>query len=193
NGSLECVAEWLSVSDSEDDLAAASTPLLEHRDAIEAWLVSQIASRSGLDPTEIDIDQSIDSYGMDSLMAIELMHRIETDLGVVLPMVRFLESPSVSQLVDQALEKMHASARVVSIASLRPGQRDDLHPLSAGQKALWFLHQLAPESTSYNIVGAASIRAELDVAALRRSFQTLVERHAALRTTFTTRNGEPFQ
>jgi len=37
------------------------------------------------------------------------------------------------------------------------------------------------------------IRSELDLSAFRRAFQTLVERHAALRTTFTAVQGKPVQ
>jgi natural product biosynthesis luciferase-like monooxygenase protein len=193
SGALEPVAEWRELGASGSDPIPVSTPSLENRDALESWLVSQIATRSGVNSSEIDVNQPIDAYGMDSLMAIDLMHAIETGLGVTLPMVRILESPSIGQLVNQALEKMGAPARAQRFADLQTEPSGHLHPLSAGQKALWFLHRLAPESASYNLVGAAGLRTELDVAALRRSFQTLVERHASLRTTFTTRNGEPFQ
>jgi len=193
NGTLERVAEWRELSVPESEPGADPAPVLVTRDAIQAWLVSQVATRSGVDPSRIDINQSIGNYGMDSLMAIELAHSIETDLGVVFPMVSFLESPSISRLVNQALEKIDGEPRAQKIAGLQPQRSDGIYPLSHGQKALWFLRQLAPESASYHIVGAARIRADLDVAALRRSFQTLVERHAGLRTTFTTRNGELFQ
>jgi amino acid adenylation domain-containing protein len=67
------------------------------------------------------------------------------------------------------------------------------YPLSFGQRALWFLKQLAPESTAYNAVLAASIHSTIDIPALRRAFQQLVERHPSLRTTFININGEPFQ
>ncbi len=45
----------------------------------------------------------------------------------------------------------------------------------------------------YNVSFAARITSQLDVPALRRSFQTLVDRHACLRTTFTVRSGKPAQ
>src|SRR6185369_17762201 len=70
---------------------------------------------------------------------------------------------------------------------------NDDQPLSHGQQALWFLHQVAPESAAYNISGAVRIRSELDLSAFRRAFHTLVERHAALRTTFTAMQGKPVQ
>src|SRR5262249_22774298 len=62
-----------------------------------------------------------------------------------------------------------------------------------GQQGLWFLHNLAPESTAYNIARAVKIRAALDVAALRRALSALIDRHAALRTTFATSRGRPIQ
>ena len=55
------------------------------------------------------------------------------------------------------------------------------------------MHNLAPESTAYNIARAVKIRAALDVAALRRSFSVLLQRHAALRTTFAISRGRPIQ
>jgi len=58
-------------------------------------------------------------------------------------------------------------------------------PLSYGQQALYFTHQLAPASAAYNIAFAASAHFAVNVAALRRAFQSIVDRHAALRTTFT--------
>jgi amino acid adenylation domain-containing protein len=66
-------------------------------------------------------------------------------------------------------------------------------PLSYGQRALWFLHQLDPNSPAYNLMYAGRIRSTLDLPALRRTFQILVDRHPSLRTTYTTRDGEPIQ
>ncbi|GHG76385.1 non-ribosomal peptide synthetase [Comamonas sp. JC664] len=59
-----------------------------------------------------------------------------------------------------------------------------LFPLASGQKALWLLHQQAPESAAYNTPFALRILARVDVAALKRAFGMLAERHPALRTTF---------
>jgi hypothetical protein len=60
----------------------------------------------------------------------------------------------------------------------------DLHPLSYGQRALWFLQKLAPGSAAYNLPFAGRIRAAVDGEALRRGFQALADRHPALRTTY---------
>ncbi|RAM51470.1 MAG: hypothetical protein C6Y22_11415, partial [Hapalosiphonaceae cyanobacterium JJU2] len=67
------------------------------------------------------------------------------------------------------------------------------YPLSHGQKAVWFLYQLAPTSTAYNATYAAKLVTNLDTSALKQAAQVLVERHPVLRTTFTTIDGEPVQ
>jgi amino acid adenylation domain-containing protein len=67
------------------------------------------------------------------------------------------------------------------------------HPLSYGQRSMWFLYQLAPGSPAYTITYAGRIAGELDVPALERAAQALVDRHATLRTTYAVRDGHPVQ
>ena len=60
------------------------------------------------------------------------------------------------------------------------------YPLSYGQRTFWFYYQMAPSSAAYNVMHAAWIRSDLDIARLRRAFQLLVDLHSPLRTTYTT-------
>lgn len=69
----------------------------------------------------------------------------------------------------------------------------EAHPLSYGQRSLWFLYQLAPGSPAYTITYAGQIRGTVDVTALGAAAQALVDRHDILRTTYTTRDGQPVQ
>ena len=66
-------------------------------------------------------------------------------------------------------------------------------PLSYGQRAMWFLHKLAPQSSTFHVLFAARVRSKLDVAALRRALQALINRHDALRASYFERDGEPVQ
>nr|AAM47273.1 peptide synthetase ScpsB [Saccharothrix mutabilis subsp. capreolus] len=68
---------------------------------------------------------------------------------------------------------------------------DGPFPLSAGQRRLWFLHQVAP--TDYNTALALRLRGELDVDRLTAALRELVRRHESLRTTFPEVDGEPAQ
>src|SRR5438105_1118387 len=66
-------------------------------------------------------------------------------------------------------------------------------PLSHGQRALWFLYRLAPESPAYNLLYAAHVRSPLDIPSLQRSVQALLQRHSILTATYTMRDGAPVQ
>ncbi len=66
-------------------------------------------------------------------------------------------------------------------------------PLSFGQRSLWFVHQLAPSASVYNIAAAAQSWTPIDPDLLEHALQALVNRHDALRTTFSTLDGEPRQ
>jgi amino acid adenylation domain-containing protein len=65
------------------------------------------------------------------------------------------------------------------------------HPLSEGQRALWFLDRLDPGAAACHLAGAARVLGGLDPEAVRRALAILSARHPALRTTFETREGEP--
>jgi amino acid adenylation domain-containing protein len=65
----------------------------------------------------------------------------------------------------------------------RASQARTCYPLSHAQLSLLLLNQIHPDSAAYHVALAARL-AGLDPAALRRAIQSLVGRHAALRTTF---------
>ncbi len=66
-------------------------------------------------------------------------------------------------------------------------------PLSAAQKQMWFLAQLTPEDTSYNLPYAIRANGLLDPDRLRRAFDEVVAGHAALRSQIVTVDGQPMQ
>ena len=62
-------------------------------------------------------------------------------------------------------------------------------PLSHGQRGLWILNQMDASSAACNIHFPSRIRSPLNIPALARSLQSLVDRHPSLRTTFESRAG----
>ena len=76
---------------------------------------------------------------------------------------------------------------------LRRVPRDRELCLSFAQQRLWFLDQLEPGKSIYNVPGALRLKGPLDVDALQRSLEEIVRRHEALRTTFATGESGPVQ
>lgn len=64
-------------------------------------------------------------------------------------------------------------------------------PLSFSQQRLWFAEQLDPGTPVYNIAFVIGMQGALDVPALERSLQDIVDRHEVLRTTFQSVDGQP--
>ena len=91
------------------------------------------------------------------------------------------------------LSQVEKRALLADLLRKKVGQAAVSHPLSYNQQGIWFLYQLAPESSVYNVNFAGRIGSDIDVPAMRRAFQTLVDRHLALRTTFPVHLGKPIQ
>ncbi len=63
--------------------------------------------------------------------------------------------------------------------------------LSYTQERLWYFHQLEPESAVYNVPFFSRLSGPLNVEALHRAFNAVVERHEPLRTAFLLAKGVP--
>ena len=70
------------------------------------------------------------------------------------------------------------------VAPISPRGAGEPAVLSYAQQRQWFLWQLEPESTAYNVPVALRLKGDLDLEALRSSFQAMIDRHEILRTTF---------
>lgn len=68
---------------------------------------------------------------------------------------------------------------------------EDPCPLSFSQQRLWFLDQMSPGDSTYNIPYAMRIKGPLNIRALQRSLDAIVGRHEILRTTFENVDGTP--
>jgi amino acid adenylation domain-containing protein len=94
-------------------------------------------------------------------------------------------------LLEQRLRGVSDSSQPSRGIPRRPHQESA--PLSFAQQRLWFLDQLQPGNSSYNVSRHMRIRGSLDTDALGRALTALVERHESLRTVFRVQGNEPVQ
>ncbi|HEX8707618.1 MAG TPA: condensation domain-containing protein, partial [Pyrinomonadaceae bacterium] len=66
-------------------------------------------------------------------------------------------------------------------------------PLSYAQQRLWFIDQLQPFSSAYNIPAALRLSGPLSLSALRHALSLTLSRHESLRTSFSLLDGHPVQ
>ena len=69
----------------------------------------------------------------------------------------------------------------------------DSAPLSSPQQRLWFLNELDPDNSAYNISHAFRIKGALNAPALKDALNEIVRRHEVLRTRFGVIDGESVQ
>ncbi|HEX2569410.1 MAG TPA: amino acid adenylation domain-containing protein [Polyangia bacterium] len=138
------------------------------------------------------VEEHFFERGGHSLLAIQLLARIRAAMGVELPVRALFEAPTLAGL-GQKIDAACKAGAALRGPALVPLQRTEELPLSFAQQRLWFLDQLEPGRPFYNIPAALRLVGELDVDALRQSFDELLRRHEALRTSFVAREGQPGQ
>ena len=168
--------------------------------AVEAALGWELSRMLGRGEAPLDPLRPVTELGLDSLLAAELTAVAAARFGAAPSAAALLEGMTVRELARQVAELSQAGTegRAEDAAEAMAAERaatpsEDEHPLSHGQRALWLAHQLAPESAAYNLVGAARLRGGVDAAALDHALKQLVDRHAALRTTFVSGPDGPVQ
>ena len=74
------------------------------------FLQEQVAKVLSMNSEQVDINQPLNSLGLDSLMAVDLRNSIESKTGVSLPMLNFLQGNSVVQIVEQLIQELCPNA-----------------------------------------------------------------------------------
>ena len=143
------------------------------RDAVEASLSEIWMDLLGR--TTTDIDEPFFDAGGHSLLAVELVARIERRFGVALPPSIVWAAPTIAALAAR-LASGSTTERLPRAARCVP---------SPGQERLWFMDRWLPDSALYNLPLRIRAVGLSDMGVLRRSLRDLTRRHAALRTTFT--------
>ncbi|HAS83312.1 MAG TPA: hypothetical protein DCS43_11730, partial [Verrucomicrobia bacterium] len=150
-----------------------------------ALIVQSIVLALKTDPDAIDVSQPLVDLGLDSLMAVDLRNRLFTHTGVQVPVSMFLGGASVTALTQYILA---ARAQVAPPSTTEPAvdstPSPEDQPMSYGQRALWFIHCLAPESPAYNLMLALTLAPGTDLVRLQQAVKSLAARRESLRTIF---------
>jgi amino acid adenylation domain-containing protein len=190
DGSLRVVASsnLVALEPESSSLAIRAFGSSEWTQEVQRQLTSMIAARLGVATSQIDPTKPLNTLGIDSLLAVEITREIERCFGAVLPPSSFLREITISDLVAHA-----EIGEALPLRAHGTSPPPEQFPLSHGQRALWFLQELAPDASAYHIARACHIRGSLDLTALHQAFQTVSDRHESLRTRFSWQRSEPVQ
>ncbi len=96
--------EALAIKEELSALAAE-----ELRPRLQQFFAQQLSDIMGIDPEEIDSAVSLTTMGMDSLMAMELGSKMQSALGIEMPMSIYLQGPTIDKLADFVVETLTES------------------------------------------------------------------------------------
>jgi len=108
-------------------------------------------------------------------------------------MSRDIAGLSLAERVELELQLLQRRAETIEAPLIPRRSPGTPTPVSFAQQRLWFLDQLHPGSSTYNIARRIRISGVLDLDALRRSLDGVVQRHESLRTTIRAVDGNPQQ
>ena len=137
---------------------------------------------------EVGEHDSFWQLGGHSLLAARAVARVRQAFGVDLPLRLLFDASTPAELA--AILAAGTGGARAGISPISRADRDRPAPLSFGQRRLWFLHQLAPDSPAYNVPLALRMEGALDPGVLAAALSEVVRRHEVLRTAFVTRRGE---
>lgn len=118
--------------------------------------------------------------GGHSLLAIQLLSRIYSDLQVDLKVGDIFAHPTIAQQAALIAVSEAASFKSIPAGPINNG----LHEVSRGQHRLWTLARLEEGSNAYNMAGAYLLSGHPDLNALQQAFNAFIGRHEILRTNF---------
>jgi acyl transferase domain-containing protein/acyl carrier protein len=88
---------------------------------VEVYIRDHLARAMGSVPSRIDTQKSLPNLGIDSLIAVEVRNRINTDLGVNVPLVKLMQNESIRTLAAFVAERLlepHVGERPKSAAKV---------------------------------------------------------------------------
>jgi acyl carrier protein len=140
----------------------------------------------------IGIYDNFFDLGGHSLLATQAVSRIRDTFKIELPLRMIIQKPTIAGLAS-SIGEAKRERWSVKAHPLKPILREGDPPLSFAQERFWFLNQLEPSISAYNITTAVRIRGELNVGVLERCLNEIIRRHEVLRTSFRTVDGTPVQ
>ncbi|MBD0257059.1 MAG: amino acid adenylation domain-containing protein, partial [Cytophagales bacterium] len=144
--------------------------------------------RKVLGVERIRVNDDFFTVGGNSISAIRVIAAIYKEMGTKIPLSAIFEAPTIRLLARKVEAVQEAQFTQVPKAGAKPH-----YGLSSNQRRIYFLNQLALQSTAYNLPQVVRLRGSLSKERLEQVFNSLIDRHESLRTSVKMVQDEPRQ
>ncbi|MDQ1349716.1 MAG: hypothetical protein QG657_16 [Acidobacteriota bacterium] len=154
----------------------------------EAILAEIWAEVLEIEKDTIGRDTNFFDLGGHSLKAVSLIGRIEKRFHATISLTTIFSNPTIRKMAKRVIPTDKYQS--VSISAL---EEKEFYPLTSMQQKFFVLNQLQTMKTAYNIPSLLIVEGSLDREKLKEAFFRIIQRHAALRTSFILVDNEPVQ
>ena len=178
-----------------------ATPAHERTAIVEDFIAEQVAAVVSIDVGQVDRETFLTDLGLDSLMAIDLIHHVESELAISLPVGNVLSGSNVKDLAEIVMRLIadsgEASATSQDVQATAAGSSTPLKPLPRQFDEFPLLprqrtlqHQAGRAPVSLLSI-AGNFRSSIDADYMQRALDSVVARHPMLRVTLGERADGP--
>nr|QEO73861.1 condensation domain-containing protein [uncultured bacterium] len=160
------------------------------RTAVEELLAGIWSEVLGVE--RVGVHDNFFELGGHSLLATQVISRVRETFTLELPLRSVFEAPQLSDFAETVEQGMREEEQVEA-PPMVPVSRERVLPLSFAQQRLWFLDQLEPMSTAYNIPAVIRLRGAFIPKIFTKAVEEVMRRHESLRTRFVTERGRARQ
>ncbi len=126
--------------------------------------------------------------GGHSLKAATMLAKVHRVMDIKIDLAQVFKNPTIRGLAE--FIKASTEEKYLDI---EPAEERSFYELSYNQKRLWFIQQLTPDSSAYNMSGILVLKQAVQQHALEKALQCIIARHESFRTGFIIVNDEPAQ
>ena len=166
----------------------------ERERLMKDYIAQQIAKVLKIDAKTLEPGRPLNELGLDSLTSFQLKNKIESEVGITLPVGKFLQKPTIDSLavtIGEVLETSATEKREGASAVKGKASGQDLSP-----RQEWLWRRIRedgpmPMHGMMEMIYAVKVRVPLDIDRVNASFRSAVTRHKVLRSSFPAVDGQP--
>ncbi|WP_430909761.1 condensation domain-containing protein, partial [Maribacter sp. 2-571] len=122
---------------------------------------------------QVGITDNFFKIGGDSILAMQLVHRINEGQSIGIKVADLFRSPTIKQLLADTTSK--------SLIAI-PKRSQNIGPLSFSQQRLWFIESYEGGTNAYHIPMVLALSDAMDIPLLEKAVRSVVRRHEVLRS-----------